>query len=75
MIILAEADTQPMTDNKRLMSLEYAPGWTALWNEYRRGLAMNGFDISIPTKLRAMLQEIPSLKDNVVAQEAVVPVG
>ncbi|KAG8902960.1 hypothetical protein FRB99_003898 [Tulasnella sp. 403] len=75
LIILAEADTQPLTDNKRLMSPDLAPGWTALWNEYRRGLAMNGFDTTIPTRLRALLQEIPSLKDSIVAQEALVPIG
>jgi len=36
---------------------------------------MNGFDVTIPTRLRALLQEIPSLTDNVVAQEALVPIG
>ena len=75
MIILAEADTQPLTDNKRLMSPDYARGWTALWTEYRRGLAQNGFDVAIPTKLRSLLQEIPSLKDGITAQEALVPIG
>lgn len=75
MIILAEADTTPLTDNKRVMTPEYAPGWVALWNEYRKGLTKNGFDITIPTRLRQLLQEIPSLKDNIVAQEALVPIG
>ncbi|KAG8878850.1 hypothetical protein FRB98_005964 [Tulasnella sp. 332] len=75
LIILAEADTTPLTDNKRVMSAESAPGWTALWNEYRRGLLLNGFDVTIPTRLRALLQEIPCFKDNIVAQEALVPIG
>lgn len=75
MLILAEADTQPLTEGKRIMAPEYAPGWTTLWAEYRRGLAMNGFDTSIPTRLRGLLQEIPSMKDSIVAQEALVPSG
>ncbi|KAG8988747.1 hypothetical protein FRB94_002482 [Tulasnella sp. JGI-2019a] len=75
LIILAEADSTPLTDNKRVMSPENAPGWTALWNEYRRGLTNNGFDITIPTRLRALLQEITCLKDNIIAQEALVPIG
>jgi len=57
------------------MSPETAPGWTALWEEYRRGLTELGIDVTIPTKLRGMLQEIPCLKDNIVAQEALVPIG
>lgn len=75
MIILAEADSQPLTDNKRIMAPEYAQGWTAFWTEYRKTLGKNGFDVSIPTRLRGLLQEIPSLRDNVVAQEALVPIG
>ncbi|KAG8935669.1 hypothetical protein FRC02_006945 [Tulasnella sp. 418] len=74
LIILAEADSTPMTDNKRPMAYSEAPGWSTLWEEYRRGLYKLGVDVTIPTRLRSMLQEIPSLKDNVVAQEALVPI-
>lgn len=51
-----------------------APGWHAFWEQYRRCLAGNGIDTSVPTRLGSLLNATEAFT-SVVSQEATVPVG
>ena len=64
-----------MMENKKPMPPQASPGWTSFWDEYRKGLIRLGIDITIPTRLRAILHDIPAVKESIIAQEALVPIG
>ena len=51
-----------------------APGWHAFWEQYRRCLAGNHIDTTVPTRLGALLRATGAFED-IVAQEATLPVG
>ena len=71
MIVLAEIDTTPLSESKLPIQPGPeggAPGWCAFWDEYRRCAAQRGIDVTIPTRLRAILQQVGGFVQ-VTAQE------
>ncbi|KAF8580867.1 S-adenosyl-L-methionine-dependent methyltransferase [Ramaria rubella] len=77
MIILAEIDTTPLSEAKLPIPSGPeggAPGWCAFWDEYRRCAIRRGIDVTIPTRLRAILQHVGGF-ENINAQEALLPIG
>lgn len=71
MIILAEIDTTPLTESK--LPIQSGPeggasGWCAFWDEYRRCAARRGIDVTIPARLRPLLQQVGGFVE-VTAQE------
>lgn len=77
LVILAETEIKPMTENKQQIdggARGGAPGWHAFWEQYRRCLVGNHIDTTVPTRLGSLLQATGAF-DDIVAQEATVPVG
>ena len=71
MVILAEIDHTPLSETK--LPIPPGPeggasGWCAFWEEYRRCAATRGIDVTIPSRLRPMLQQVGGF-DQVTAQE------
>jgi SAM-dependent methyltransferase len=74
-VILAESDSSPMTDNKRpIPAGPNGAGWRSFWTHYRQALIQQGIDVVIPTRLKHHLKETRAF-DHIVAQEALVPIG
>ena len=76
-VILIENEIKPITEGK--VAIEAgprggAPGWHAFWEQYRRCLTGNGIDTTVPTRLPSLLSATGAF-DDVVAQEATIPVG
>ena len=77
LIILAETEIKPMTENKQPIDggpRGGAPGWHAFWEQLRRCLVNSGIDTSVPTRLGSLIRSTGAF-DDIVAQEATVPVG
>ena len=77
MVILAESEHKALTENKQPITSGArggAPGWHALWEQYRKCLTHRGVDVNVPTKLRTLLADTGCFED-VVAQEALIPIG
>jgi SAM-dependent methyltransferase len=77
LVILIENEIKPITEGK--VAIEAgprggAPGWHAFWEQYRRCLTGNGIDTTVPTRLPSLLAATGAF-DDVVAQEATIPVG
>lgn len=77
LVILIENEIRPITEGK--VSIEAgprggAPGWHAFWEQYRRCLTGNGIDTTVPTRLPGLLSATGAF-DDIVAQEATIPVG
>ncbi|TDL24757.1 S-adenosyl-L-methionine-dependent methyltransferase [Rickenella mellea] len=76
-VILAETEINALSEDKMPIEAGHtggAPGWHALWDQYRRCLAGHGVDTSVPTRLRALLSDTNAF-DNIIAQEAAIPIG
>ncbi|GJJ12113.1 hypothetical protein Clacol_006354 [Clathrus columnatus] len=77
LLILAEIDNTPRTDSKQPIpsgSEGGAPGWHAFWTEYRRCAIHRGIDVSVPNRLRPLIQQTRGF-ERIVAQEALLPIG
>ena len=77
LVILIENEIKPITEGK--VAIEAgprggAPGWHAFWEQYRRCLTGNGIDTTVPTRLPGLLAATGAF-DDIVAQEATIPVG
>ena len=77
LVILIENEIKPITEGK--VAIEAgprggAPGWHAFWEQYRRCLTGNGIDTTVPTRLPSLLAATGAF-DDIVAQEATIPVG
>ena len=69
LVILAETEIKPMTEKKEPIQAGPrggAPGWHAFWEQYRRCLAGNGIDTTVPTRLPNILRATGAF-DDVVA--------
>lgn len=76
-VILAESEHRALTESKQPIvsgARGGAPGWHALWEQYRKCLTQRGIDVTVPTKLRIMLAATGAFED-IVAQEALIPIG
>ncbi|KAH8116923.1 S-adenosyl-L-methionine-dependent methyltransferase [Phellopilus nigrolimitatus] len=77
LVILIESEIKPLSEGKQPIEAGPrggAPGWHAFWEQYRRCLAGNHIDTTVPTRLGSLLRATGAFND-VVAQEAIVPVG
>lgn len=77
LLILAEIDNTPRTDSKQPIPPGPeggAPGWHTFWREYRRCAVRRGIDVSVPTRLRSLIQQTGGF-ERITAQEALLPVG
>ena len=77
MVILAESEHKALTENKQPIvsgTRGGAPGWHALWEQYRKCLVHRGVDVNVPTKLRTLLAATGAFED-ITAQEALIPIG
>ncbi|CAE6424944.1 unnamed protein product [Rhizoctonia solani] len=75
--IFAEVDSTPYGEKKHRIPLEPrggAPGWAEFWDQVRQALGQLGIDVSIPSQLRSRIRETREF-ENIVAQEALVPIG
>jgi hypothetical protein len=71
LVILAEIDSTPMTEAKLPIAPGQeggAPGWCAFWDIYRQCVASRGVDVTLPTRLRSILQQIGGF-EQITAQE------
>lgn len=80
LVILIEADTEPMADGKFASEIACSghasgmPGWFTLWDEYRRCLRKRGIDITAPARIQRLLQAT-NLFGNIITQQADIPIG
>lgn len=78
--ILIEPDTEPIINDKFASEIARSghasgmAGWTNLWDVYRRCLRSKGIDISIPNRLRRLVQATDAF-GKVISQQADIPVG
>ncbi|THH04810.1 hypothetical protein EW145_g5248 [Phellinidium pouzarii] len=77
LVILVESEIKPLTEGK--LPIEAgprggAPGWHAFWEQFRRCLAGNHIDTTVPTRLGSLMRATVAF-DDIVAQEATVPVA
>lgn len=71
LLILAEIDNTPRTDAKQPIPPGPeggAPGWQTFWREYRRCAIRRGIDVSVPTRLRSLIQQTGGF-ERITAQE------
>lgn len=80
LVILIEADTEPMADGKFASEIACAghtsgmPGWFRLWDEYRLALQKKGIDVTAPARIQKILQGTDAFK-NIISQQADIPIG
>lgn len=78
--IMIEPETDPIIDNEfaseiaRCHRSSGMAGWTNLWDNYRHCLRSKGIDISVPFRLRRLVQGT-GVFGKVISQQADVPIG
>ena len=76
-VILVESDLKPITESKQ--DIEHGPrggalDWVAFWEQYKKCLAGNHIDTTVPSQLLMLLRGTGAF-EVILAREACYPVG